>query len=37
MKNEKRENFFPKDDSFGILWYNGLKQFRRESLCSESS
>ena len=27
MKNEKRENFFPKGDSFRKLWYNGLTLF----------
>ena len=25
MKNEKRENFFLQDDSFGFLWYNSFK------------
>ena len=34
MKNEKRENFFPKDDSLGKLWYNGEKPSGGEILCS---
>ena len=27
MENEKRENFFPKDDRPGNLWYNGPKLY----------